>query len=352
MPSSSTEPAALLAEAEAHWAARGAALHPGWPLARALVSAYCAGVDWADEAAVRALDGPCLCLANHQTYVESVVFAVAMPGPLGRPVVALAREAQRTHWTGQLGATWFEHPAFASMDLVSFFDRDDPAALAPAVAALAARASPGNPGRGRSLLVHVEGTRRRSARRGRVQFLSPLWPALALETGWPVVPVRFTGGLPREDEGRRHDFPVDLGRQRIRVGAPIPAQAFRGLGEGDSVHMCRDAVNALSDADEHPLPGLPGLADTTVRWQELTGTGEGPAKCLAALVHAPGPGRLPGQATPTGHHAAELAAAAARALLAGKPAARLVLPATAEGRWDARALRWLMGPRGPAVEVA
>ncbi len=285
----SAEVEALCARAALDWAARVGPRHPGWPLARALVRRFLGGIEWTDRVAARAA-GPCIFVANHQTYIESILFCVAMPALLGRPVVALARAEQRKHWTGELDARWSTAPGHRPLDLVEYFDRDDPGALGPALEQLSRRVEGGA-----SVLVHVEGTRRRSVRQGRVQLVSTLWGELAVERGWPIVPVRFLDGLPLADQGRRYDFPVDYGPQRIRVGRPAWPVQLAALDPDDRRRAIRDGINGLGDPSEVPRPSPDAFGEAVNAWVARTAAPEGEAVLALALRHdgalAPGPGR-------------------------------------------------------------
>jgi hypothetical protein len=185
---------------------------------------------------------------------------------------------------------------------------------------------------GRSLMVHVEGTRSLSCRRP-VQKMSGTFIDLALRLGCPIVPVRFTGGLPVEPLAARTEFPVGMGRQDLHLGPPLDPGLLRPLNYGERRDRVMAAINALGppSAVEEPLPADPALEASARQWADETGATVGHATFYRLLE------RLPDPSPPV------------TALLQGARAGLLRLPATDEGRWLAELARRLYGERGPRV---
>jgi len=102
-------------------------------------------------------------------------------------------------------------------------------------------------------MAHVVGTRAKSSRTPVTQVSSVLVD-LALEMDLPIVPVRFTGGLPAEPVEERLEFPFGFGRQDIRIGSPIHSAALRSLSLADRSRLVVQAINALTPSNEQPLP--------------------------------------------------------------------------------------------------
>jgi 1-acyl-sn-glycerol-3-phosphate acyltransferase len=248
---------------------------PGQEICAALAAKYLERVEVVDPKSLVALAGkPMLFLANHQCFVESLLFSYAVPPLCGRPVVALAKMAHRDGWLGRFVDLVFGYPGVPEHHAVEYIDRDDPD-VGTTVARLEAQVRGGH-----SLLIHVEGTRRRSARRGRVLAVSPLWIGLAMAHDWPIVPVRFVGGLPIEDLGYKLDAPYRHGRQIIRLGRPISCDELLRQPVDGRVSYVRAAINALQDCRTEE-PGAPdhdfGIA--VDRWTALTG-----AEPMAAVL--------------------------------------------------------------------
>ena len=323
----------------AHW--------PGADILRALVAKFFAGIKFADpDSFARAAGTPCLFLANHQVFVETMVFIGTVSPLVGRPIAALAKSEHRDRWPGHLLDVCFGYPGITDPGLIQYFDRE-----MPRVDDVVALVEQQLQARGRSMLVHVEGTRRRSARRGNVQRLSPLWTELAFRNGWNVVPVRFAGGLPVEDPGHRQEMPVGFGRQTIHIGRTISAGELGGLDAVDRMNLVRRMINELVDqATEEPSPPDREFTRDVEEWSGLTGVDLPTASILRATVGpfgavAPGP-----QATVQSFDDPLVAiAAAARALRRDRQAPVLEVPASAEGQWGARLARFLFGPNGLTI---
>ena len=187
-------------------------------------------------------------LANHQSGIESLLFTLIATGLTGVSTAALAKAEHAESWLGRLVELGLRYPGARDPKSLLFFDRDDPAALPRILAELAADMQDG-----KSLLVHVEGTRALAARQpvGRV---SNVIIDLALHLQVPIVPVRFSGGLPIEPVGRRLDFPVHMGAQDILFGTPIDPDKLRALPYAQRPQAVCDALNAVGHRLESEAP--------------------------------------------------------------------------------------------------
>src|SRR6185295_758706 len=81
---------------------------------------------------------------------------------------------------------------------------------------------------GRSVMVHVEGTRALTCHQS-VRTMSGTFIDLAMRVDCPIVPVRFTGGLPTEALAGPAEFPVGMGRQDIYIGRSISSTELRAF---------------------------------------------------------------------------------------------------------------------------
>ena len=256
---------------------------PGAALAAALAEKFLAGVDVVDPLGLaQVYKRPCLYLANHQVFLESLMFNVVVPPLLGRPTVALGKREHHERWLGQLIDLLWDLPGGKPPAPIEYFDRENADEIVDVVGRLVERVESD----GVSVLVHVEGTRRRSCRRGRVQAMSPLWTEVAVSHGWPIIPVRFVGGLPVEDLGLKFDAPVGYGKQIIRLGAPILPEELRDLSDAGRVARVRGAINELSDnLTEVPGTPDPAFAAEVEEQVERSGADRMAATILTALMH-------------------------------------------------------------------
>ena len=257
-PSEPSEPSEL-EPVLAWWRARlGVASIAREPLLRALLTRFAGRYDVLDPDALAALRGrSVLYLANHQTAIETLLFAVLAGARGDRPLVTLAKAEHRESWFGRLIASFTR--GTREDDLVLYFDRKDPSALPP----LLARALD-DPRR--SLLIHAEGTRAASCRAPLAPF-SGVPIDLAIERGVPIVPVRFSGGLPVESSGRKYDFPVGLSTQDVWIGRPLRPEVLAPLPYRERVLCVRAAIEALGPPRELERPNAPSLdRELGARW--------------------------------------------------------------------------------------
>ena len=195
----------------------------------ALADAWLADFRIEDADALAQVEGPVLFLANHESYLESVLFTAIAAAHVGRPIRALAKVEHQTRWLGKLHAAMTSYPGHHDPPRIAWFDQDRPASLRPVLDAIP---------RGVSLLVHVEGTRQ--VRVGQpIGKVSSIWTDLAIERGCSVVPVAFRGGV----NGERTDVPV--APQTHIVGRPIAAEALRSLPYAERRQQIAEAIDAL-----------------------------------------------------------------------------------------------------------
>ena len=285
-----------------------------------------------DPTALGAIVGrSALYCANHQTGVESLVFSILASGLTQVPTVTLAKAEHRHTWLGKLIEHSFAWPGVADPRIIAFFDRDDRASLPRIIGEL--RDEMGTTGR--SVMVHVEGTRALHCRTP-VQKMSSAFIDMALQVDAPVVPVRFVGGLPVAPLTERIEFPVGMGTQDIWIGRPIAASELAGLPLKERKQVVIDAINALgpSNADEVPNPPNQRFADKVAKWMAATGADEPHATLLCTLAELDEP--------PTD---------AITRLLAARKSGALALDDTPADRWLETLARRLFGPDGPMARA-
>ncbi len=234
-----------------------------------------------DPAAHEALRGQSvLYLGNHQVAVESLLFSIIASGLSGVNTVTVAKAEHRHTWLGRLIAHSFSWPQVNDPEVITFFDRADKASLPAIIGDLGAQME----GPGKSVMVHVEGTRSKSCTRP-VERMSSAFLDLAVRIGAPVVPVRFVGGLPTAPLDERIEFPLNMGQQDIWLGAPLRPEELQTLPYKERKLRVIAAINGTGpdNADERPLPGDSDFARRVERWQARAGVGHEHAAVFEVL---------------------------------------------------------------------
>ncbi|MEM7155126.1 MAG: beta-ketoacyl synthase N-terminal-like domain-containing protein [Myxococcota bacterium] len=263
-----------------------------------------------------------LYLANHQVGIESLLFSIVASALGEVPTVTLAKAEHRETWLGRLIEHCFAYPEIRDPGLITFFDRNDPASLTKMLPQLVGRMRD----EGRSMMVHVEGTRSRSCAEP-VQALSGAFVDLALALDAPIVPVKFSGGLPRTALEERLEFPLGMGKQDMWFGAPISAPTLAAASYGERRQRVLDAINGLGPSHEveQPLAGDPGFEAAVGAWARQQGV----SPAYAALHRV-----LTERAEPCEQ---------TRTLLKATDATALAADTSAEGRWLHQLAQWLLG---------
>jgi 1-acyl-sn-glycerol-3-phosphate acyltransferase len=269
-------------------------------------------------------------VGNHQVQIESLIITNLLAGLFDTPVVTMANAKHEERWIGWLLRTLFSYPGCIDPDLIVYFDQKRPDSMFKILENMKPDLAAGR----RSFFVHPEGTRSQSCR-DPVMKISSLFLDMALELNLPVVPVRFSGGLPVEPISGKLDFPFDHGSQDYIIGAPILPDELRGLAYGERGPRVVAAMNALGPAAQQERPNTtdPAFAGLVHEWQEQTGTSEVEAtlfRILQELEHV-------------GPEAASLIEGARRGVLN--------VGSDPKSLWLAELARHLYGPKGPRVEV-
>lgn len=271
----------------------------------------------------------CLYLANHQVGIESLLFSVLVSALSRTPTVTLAKAEHRTSWLGTLIANNFSYPGVVDPKVITFFDRDDRRSLFRIIGELGEEMRTG----GKSVMVHVEGTRALACRQP-VRTLSSVFMDLALDVGAPIIPVRFVGGLPVDPLSARLEFPTGSGRQEYWLGRPILPEELSSLRLKDRKALLLSAMNSLGPELSLETPFLPDLAFSAAAdtWSTRTGASLEDAVLFATLKSL----RAPSEQV--------------LLLLEAAEKGRLKIGAEPRAQWLGRLARQLFGPRGPLVE--
>ena len=113
---------------------------------------------------------------DRKTGIESLLFSIIGSALGGVPTVTLAKIEHKTTWLGKLIAHCFSYPGIVDPEVIAFFDRNDKASLPGIIQSLAAEMA----GPGKSVMVHVEGTRSLHCRQP-VQKMSGAFIDMALK---------------------------------------------------------------------------------------------------------------------------------------------------------------------------
>ena len=224
-----------------------------WPVADlyyGLIERFVRRVVYEAPDEMEALTGrSCLYLANHQVGVESLVFSIVASALNAVPTVTLAKIEHQDTWLGHLIRHCFQYPDVRDPEVITYFDRTDRESLPRIIGQLAQQMS----GPGRSVMVHVEGTRSLTCR-APVAKMSGAFIDMAVGVGVPIVPVRFVGGLPVDSLSERIEFPIGMGQQDIWFGRPLSPDELRGAPYGERKQRVVDAINALGPSNDVEVP--------------------------------------------------------------------------------------------------
>jgi 1-acyl-sn-glycerol-3-phosphate acyltransferase len=295
-----------------------------------LVERFVGDVVLADPAAFAQVQGrSCLYLANHQVGIESLLFSLIISALSKTPTVTLAKAEHRTSWLGKLIAHNFSYPGVVDPGVITFFDRDDKESLLRIVGELGAAMKQG----GKSVMVHVEGTRSLACRTPVVK-MSSTFIDMALAIGAPIIPVRLVGGLPVTPLEQRIEFPTGFGRQDYWLGRPLLPEELAKLPLKERKERVIAAMNALGPelSSEVPLPGDARFGAEVEAWQERTGVSPEDAVLFSTLAELKNPGNE------------------VKALLEGAKAGQLAVTADPRSQWLGQLAQQLFGPKGPTVK--
>jgi 1-acyl-sn-glycerol-3-phosphate acyltransferase len=214
---------------------------PGERLVVALARAYLGDLKLEDPSALEALKGrPVLYLANHETYLESVIFTVVMSMIGDLPVEALAKVEHQQAWLGRFHDLIIGWPGVKNPGAIVYFNQQNPAELPKLVRERCQHSS---------LLVHVEGTRQIVPGQP-VEKISSLWVDIATERNVPIVPVAFRGGI---GDGHKHDVPQGCARQAVFVGAPILPEQLAAKPYAERRKYVASRINELGQPAPIPV---------------------------------------------------------------------------------------------------
>ena len=123
--------------------------------------------------------------------------------------------------------------------------------------------------------MHPQGTRSQHAAESLTTVSSTILD-LAVRLELPIVPVRFSGGLPLESIEGKLEFPVGYGAQDYWIGGAIHPEQLKALPYAERARAVVGAIESLGPApkDELPAAADPRLEQAVSRRRVETGVGE------------------------------------------------------------------------------
>lgn len=264
-----------------------------------------------------------LFLGNHQVQIESLLITYVLSGLTRRPVVTIANAKHEQRWIGRTLRHLFGYPGSRDPGSIVYFDQQRRESMFELLDGLRPELQAGT----RSLFLHPQGTRSRTCR-DEVTTVSSAFLDLAVALELPVVPVRFSGGLPVAPTDGKLEFPVRYAAQDYWVGRAIEPAELAELPYAERrVRVC-SALNGLGSpvpAEEVPHPADEAFGERVAQWQRESGASEVDSVFLRVL------------------ESAEAASPETRALLA-RVHDGAALPDSLEGRWLQTFATRLSGP--------
>jgi 3-hydroxymyristoyl/3-hydroxydecanoyl-(acyl carrier protein) dehydratase/1-acyl-sn-glycerol-3-phosphate acyltransferase len=258
-------------------------------LTLALLRRFVRSVEIADPQAFAALYGRgVLYLANHQLDLESVLFVSAIASLQGTVTTAIARQELHESWVKPFFDICFQHPQIRDLNMLLLIDRGSPEAVLQSLSAAVERAAR----QANSLLIHVEGKHALKAGQP-VEVVSTSLIDMAVANGVPIVPLRFSGGLPIEPVTEPLAFPFGYGKQDFRIGVPILAEALAPLSSAARKARVLEALNGFDVGGDGEIPqeGDSAFVAAVHHWRQARGVGEVEAALWCTLQESPNPSR-------------------------------------------------------------
>ena len=244
----------------------------GHDISEGLTERYLNSVRLPSEQAFQALQGRSVVyLANHQVQVESLIVSNLLPALTGVPMTTVAHMKHRDRWIGQAIAAIEAYPGCDVVEQIAYFDQAQPETMFEIVNDVRTKMKQGN----HSFFIHADGTRSTSCL-DTTSKVSSVFLDLALEMGIPVVPVRFTGGLPITPINGKAEVPHGQGAQDYWIGEPLEAEFLTGLALKERIAAVLGAINTLggTNANERPNPVDERFASTVTDFEAATGVNE------------------------------------------------------------------------------
>ncbi|MBW2418425.1 MAG: acyltransferase domain-containing protein [Deltaproteobacteria bacterium] len=303
----------------------------GQDLWEGLIQRYVGRVVLEDPDAFTALRGRgAIFVGNHQVQIESLLVTNILSALTGTPVVTMANAKHEQRWIGWILQALSTYPGCRDPESIVYFDQSKPDSMFEILAKLGPELAAGR----RAFFVHPQGTRSQSSREP-VTKISSIFLDLALELALPIVPVRFSGGLPVQPVFGKLEFPIGHCSQDYTIGTPISPEELRDLAYADRGRRVLAAMNSIGSARnwEKPNAADPVFSELVKRWQKETGASEIEATFFRILQEVEDPG------------------SEALSLIDGARRRVLRVGEDPKSLWLAELAKRLYGAKGPRVEI-
>lgn len=226
-----------------------------------------------------------LFLGNHQVQVESLLFPMMIQVLTERRVVTIASSIHRKGWVGRLYDCWYEYPGVDFPKNIVYFDQNDRESMFDILNYFKSKIKE----EGICVFLHVEGCLGLSCRLP-VTKMSSVFTDLSVEAKIPIVPVKFSGGLPTVEMKATNDFPFGYSKQEYHVGRPIPYEKLDAMPYAQRRQYVIDAINQLGPSHETEVPNAPDPAfeKNVKKWMKTKNVSEVQAVIFKALENIPG----------------------------------------------------------------
>ncbi|MGH1345638.1 MAG: beta-ketoacyl synthase N-terminal-like domain-containing protein [Nannocystales bacterium] len=192
---------------------------------------------------------PALFLANHQVQIESLLITHLLAGLTDRAVTTMANAKHQKRWIGWILRLLFGGAEHRDPDWILYFDQSQPQSMAGLLGGL----EPGLRDGSTSFFLHPQGTRSQHAAESLTTVSSTILD-LAVRLQLPIVPVRFSRGLPTEPIEGKLEFPVGYGAQDYWVGPSIQPEELASLPYAQRSRSVVAAIEALGPPPEDDVP--------------------------------------------------------------------------------------------------
>lgn len=192
-----------------------------------------------------------LYIANHQVQIESMLFTGLAHYLNDALTVAVSDAIHIKGWLGRLNNIAYEYPVVKYQRNLMYFDQNARESMFDIITRFKNRITE----EGISVLVHVEGKLGLTCRKP-VTTLSSVFIDMAIDCDLPIVPIRFTRGLPVEEMKSPIDFPFRYCKQDYYIGNPIFPDMLKSMPYAERRKYVLNALNTLglpSDKEE-PYP--------------------------------------------------------------------------------------------------
>lgn len=195
-----------------------------------------------------------LYLGNHQVQVESLLLSMMLKVLTDKRTSVVSDSVHQTRWTGPLDDLTYKYPGVTYPKTIVYFTQNNRKSMFDILEDFKAQIH----NEGISVFIHAEGKLGLSCRNP-VKVLSSVFIDLAIDANLPIVPVKFSGGLPVKPLDDVRDFPLGYCKQDYYIGKPIMPEKLAELPYADRRKKVLKAINGLGPSHKVEKPNAPDL---------------------------------------------------------------------------------------------